>query len=164
MWRYEAEGQVDGRSDLLHLPAAQAQGPGVAGVDELGSTVAQADPQQLSGDVAAATVLGHGLVGALRLLGEAGPLPAGAAQCADEEGGQERGVHVVPHGIGDGQLDVVAVYDVVEGVAADMLGRLQGPGDRELGRLAGQRRGQQPVLDLGGQAQREVRRPTDTGR
>lgn len=57
------------------------------------------------------------------------------------------------HGIGDGELHGVAVDDVVEGVAADVRRRFQRSGDRELGRLACQRGGKEPVLDLGRQVQ-----------
>src|SRR5690348_7963942 len=50
---------------------------------------------------ALAAVLAHSLVGLASLFGQAGAGPPGPAQRAHQEGGQQRGVDVVTHGIGD---------------------------------------------------------------
>ncbi|KUN33223.1 hypothetical protein AQJ27_50750 [Streptomyces olivochromogenes] len=57
----EAERQIGFWNDLPHLPVPHAQWPRVAGVDELGLAVEQADAQELAGDVALAAVIAHGL-------------------------------------------------------------------------------------------------------
>lgn len=97
---------------------------------------------------------------AASLLFELGAGTSGPAEGAHGQGGEERGFHVVAHGIGDGELHGVAVDDVVEGVAADVRRRFQRSGDRELGRLTCQRGGKEPVLDFCRQVQAAYGGPT----
>jgi len=89
--------------------------------------------------VAAAVVVGEGLVGVPGLVGQVGSGAAGAAQGSHEDGGGQCGVGVVAHGVGDRQVEGVAVQGVVEGVAADLFRGFQIPAQRELGGLARQR-------------------------
>jgi hypothetical protein len=65
--------------DHLYGPAAHAQRPGVAGVDELGLSGAESDAQQLPGGVTV-VVVDQCLVGPAGLLGQAGSRAAGAAR------------------------------------------------------------------------------------
>lgn len=79
-----------------------------------------------------AAVLAHGLIA---LFGEASAGPPCPAQGAHQESCEQSGIDIVAHGVGDGELGRVPVDHVVEGVTPDVIGRLQRPGDRELGRL-----------------------------
>jgi hypothetical protein len=153
----QAEGQIDLEVDLLDPFVAQPQRRRVPGVDDDRRPEAQVDTQQLTGDeLADPGVCGQRVVGVLGLVQEAQPAAATVAQAADQQGGQQRRLDLVPHRVGDRQLQRAAVEVVVEGVAADGAGRLEPAGKGELRVFTGVRRGKQSPLDLGGQ--REGRR------
>ncbi len=146
-----AERQADPDGEFLDVCPAQPQRPGVAGVDEVEGARLQGDAQQLAGGHAAG-VLAERLVGGVRLAEHAESRAARSAQGVDRERGQQGGSGVVPHRVGDRQVQRVVVQGEVVGVAADLVGRDQAAGEDELVRLAAGRRRQQLVLDLGGQA------------
>ena len=85
----------------------------------------------------------------------ASPTPARRAlrRPADHERGEQGGVDLVAHGVGQREVQHVALEREVEGVAADVAGGLQPARERELPGLARVRARQQAVLDLGGQRQ-----------
>ena len=62
-------------------------------------------------------------------------------------------VDAVADGVGHGRVQHVVVDAVVERVTADVAGRLQPAGEGEVIGGAGERRGQQPALDLGRQGE-----------
>ena len=128
------------------------------GVHQLQRPRAEVDPAHQSGHEvlqgARRRVLEQGQVRRDRLLEQRGTPVAGAPQAGDAQRGGQRGRHAVPHRVRQGQVQVVAGQAEVEGVAGDVRGRLQPGGQGERPGLAGLRPGQQPVLDLGGQAQR----------
>jgi hypothetical protein len=62
----------------------------------------------------------------------------------------------VPHGVGDGDVEVLTVDGVVEGVTPDIVGRLEPPGQGEDVGLHGVRRWQEPPLDLRGEGERAI--------
>lgn len=158
--RGNAEGQVDQGSNLLDLPAAQAQRPDVAGVDEGGLAGVETDAQQLTGGHDLATVLHDGLTYLLRMVGErlmrsvrvgrnslmgilglveeAAARPAGIAKGSDDHGRQQCCLYVVPHGISEGQVQCVTVERVVEGVPADVGSWFQRSRDDEPAGVAGE--------------------------
>lgn len=104
-------------------------------------------------------VVDERLMGLTGLLGEVRSGTAGAARGVDQQGRHQRGVDVMAHGVGDGQVQGVLVEGVVVGVAGDVGGRDQRAGEIELGGLAGGGRGQQLALGLHGQTDRGVRLP-----
>ena len=81
--------------------------------------------------------------------------PAGVAQRADHERRQQRGAHGVAHRVGHRDVQRLPIEREVERVAADLPGRLEPAGQRELIRLAGVGRRKQPALDLGRERQRD---------
>ena len=68
--------------------------------------------------------------------------------------GEQRGVDLVAHGVGQREVQHVPLQREVERVAADVAGRLQPARERELPGLARVGARQQAVLDLGGERQR----------
>jgi hypothetical protein len=105
----------------------------VAGIDELRSASIQWDPQKLARGQDPGPLLEKGVVGAAGLLDQGGCNAAGASGGVDENGGDERGVEVMTHGVGQGQVQGLAVQGVVVGVSGDALGGHQGAGQGELG-------------------------------
>ena len=91
---------------------------------------------------------------AARLLGEIHPRPPGVPQAAHHHRRQDRGLDRVAHRVGHRDVQRPAVQREVERVAAHVARRLEPGRQRELAGLARVGAGQQPVLDLGGQAQR----------
>jgi hypothetical protein len=80
------------------------------------------DTHELTGDeVAHAGVLEERVVGRGGLLQEPQLAATAVAQAADEHGGERGRVHVVPDGVGDRDVQGVAVEVVVERVAATAL-------------------------------------------
>jgi len=148
---HHAEGQVDRQFDLFDGAVAQPHRPGMACVDQFTEPGFEVHAQQLPGGQTPA-VAQQGLVGVVGLCQGVTAAAACASQCADQQGGQQCRVGVVAHGVGDGQVQGVAVEGVVVGVAADVVGRDQPAREGELGGLAARRRGKQLVLDLRGQA------------
>lgn len=82
------------------------------------------------------------------------PSVAGFAQAPDAQRGVQGGGDAVAHGVGDRQVELVAGKAEVERVAGDRRRRLEPAGEREGPGLAGLGPGEEPVLDLRGQAQR----------
>jgi hypothetical protein len=129
---------------------------GVPRADQAQYCCRQVDaPQQPGAELLArgAGVLQHGVVGLGSLCRQRAARAAGVAQSPH---GQRRGQGAgdpVPHGVGEGQVQGLAVDAVVEGVAADAGRRLQPRRERERARLAGVGRGEQAALDLGGEGE-----------
>lgn len=155
------EGEVGRELDLFDLGGAfaQVQRPGMPGVDQFAGTRREADAQQLTGGQAAA-VSQQGLMGALSLLERVTTAAAGAAQSADQERGEQRGVGVVAHGVGDGQVQCVAIERVVVCVPADVVGRDQAGGEGELGASQQEAEGSSWCWISAARLVRVVRRPT----
>ena len=150
-----AERLVRDELDLLGPSVAQPERPRVPGVEHAGRLLDQVDADELAGhEPAVACVVAQRLVRAARLLEQAGSAPARVPQRAHDERRQQRRVDGMPHGVGHRDVQRVAVEREVERVAAHLPGRLEPARERELVGLAGERGGQQPPLDLGGQRQR----------
>lgn len=128
----------------------------MTGIDEAGTSRLQIDAQELAGDQGAMqAVVEQGLMGLMGLVGQVGSFAPRAAQSANKQGGDEGGMDVVAHGVGDGHVQGVAVEGVIEGVAGDLFGRDQLAGDRELWCFTGEAVGKEGVLDLSGQVHGE---------
>jgi hypothetical protein len=100
--RAQAERQVDVEVDLFDATVAQPQRQRVPGVDDRRCAVAEVDPQQLAGDeLAGAVVRGHRVVRVGGLIPEVQSVAATVAQAGDQQGGQQRGLDLVPDRVGD---------------------------------------------------------------
>ncbi|SCD66542.1 hypothetical protein GA0115246_1043413 [Streptomyces sp. SolWspMP-sol7th] len=152
--RGEPEGGVHLQGHAVYFAVAQAQGPGVTGVDEPGAGAVEGEAHQQAGGEAALWPAQEGPVGLPGLFGQVGTGAAGTAGGVDGEGGQQGGFGVMAHGVGDRHVQGVGVEGVVVGVAGHGVGRYQRAGERELGRLAGGSGGQELALDLGCQGDR----------
>ena len=98
-------------------------------------------------------MLAEARVGEARLLGQPDAGAARVAQRADEQRRQDRRADRVAAGVGHRQVQRVALDREVEAVAGDLAGGLEPGRERELPALAGERAGQQAMLDLGGERQ-----------
>jgi transaldolase len=154
--RRRGERQIHPEGHSLGASVADADRHGVSGVDDARGPRREIDAYKLAGDeLLVLSVAGQGLVGDACLLGQVDAAAPGVAQGADQDGRQQRRVERVAHRVGHRQVQGVAFEAEVEGVAADVAGRLQPAGERELSCLQGVGAGQQPVLDLGLQRQRQ---------
>ncbi len=140
----DPEGQIDADVDLLDPAVAQPQRPRMACVDELRPAAVESDAQQLAGGERAAAVVEQGLVRAAGLLGQVRAGASGAPRGVDRQGRHEGGFDVVARGVGDGQVQGVAVEGVVVRVTGDAGSGHQGAGEGELGCLAAGGRGKEP--------------------
>jgi hypothetical protein len=90
----------------------------------------------------------------VRLHGESDARPARVAKRPHEHGREDGRFDVVAHGVGDRDMQRVALHREVEGVAANVAGGLQPGRERELPALARVGAGQQAMLDLGRERER----------
>jgi hypothetical protein len=123
----------------------------VAGVDPGQTAVGQIQAHELAGDEAfGAELLGHHLVHRRERLFEPQATPAAVAVAAHRQVGHAAGLEAVAHGVDDRHVGQVAVDRVIEGVARDLVGRLQHAGQRHPVVGEGQRREHGPP-ELGGE-------------
>jgi hypothetical protein len=129
----DPERQVDGELELLGPPVPHPQRQRVPGVDDRRAAAAPVHPHQLTGDELAPRRVGlQRVVGGARLVEQVAAAPPAVAQAADQHRRQQGRLHVVPHRVGDRQVQLVAVEGVVERVAADRVRRFQPAGHGEL--------------------------------
>jgi hypothetical protein len=152
--RQGPERRVDLELHPVDAPVAQPERQWTAGVHDGGRPGAQVDAADLAGHEAAVRrVVGEPVAREACLLGEPETGPARVAQPSDHERGEQRGAHLVAHGVRQREVQDATLQREVEGVAADVAGRLEPPRDRGLPGLAGVGPRQEPVLDLGGRRQ-----------
>ena len=152
--RQGPERGVDLELHRVHASVAQPERQRMPGVHDGGRPGAQVDAADLAGHEAALRrVVGEPVAREACLLGEPDTGPARVAQPSDHERGEQRGVDLVAHGVRQREVQHAPLEREVEGVAANVAGRLEPARDRELPGLAGVGARQEPVLDLGGQRQ-----------
>ena len=152
----DPERRVGLEDELLDASGAQPQRRRMPGVDDRRGLLAQVHASDLPGDEAAVPgELTQPVVGQPGLLGEPDARPARVAQRPDEHGRQHRGVDLVAHRVGHRQVQGLAFQGEVERVAPDIARRLQPRRERELTGLARVGAGQQAMLDLRRERERD---------
>ena len=102
----------------------------MTGVGELGHTVSQADPHEEPSDVLVRQgPIQQFTVGRVCLFRCGAESPSTVAKSGNGQRGQQCRLCAMPHGVGDGGVEVLAVYGVIERVATSVVGRLQPTGD-----------------------------------